>query len=290
MALTGLQIFKHLPGGKKQPEANCKKCGFPTCMAYAMKLAKGLAEIDKCEYISDELKDLLTDAAQKQQEEITFGSDSNKIKIGNETVMFRHEKTFVNPPCIGMKLRCDDLRFDEKLNEIASYQIERVGEIFKVNVIELIDVKSCDLAAKAKQITKKDIALIIRSNDFDSITQALTQIKPHKPLVLFESNDIEKIAQIEKDFSVPVVASADNLDSLVDISDSLLKKGVKNIVLNLNNIKNAQLLENLTYIRRAAILDKFKPLGFPILTEIKDSGNLLKTQYLHHHIFVDMQI
>lgn len=40
MALTGLQIFKYLPGGKKEKEANCKKCGYPTCMAFAMKIAK----------------------------------------------------------------------------------------------------------------------------------------------------------------------------------------------------------------------------------------------------------
>jgi acetyl-CoA decarbonylase/synthase complex subunit gamma len=35
MALTGIQIFKMLPG------TNCKKCGVDTCLAFAMNLASG---------------------------------------------------------------------------------------------------------------------------------------------------------------------------------------------------------------------------------------------------------
>ena len=35
MALTGIQIFKLLPG------TNCKKCGAATCLAFAMNLASG---------------------------------------------------------------------------------------------------------------------------------------------------------------------------------------------------------------------------------------------------------
>jgi len=123
MALTGLQIFKYLPGGKKEKEANCKKCGFPTCMAFAMKLAKNEADLTKCEYISDELKAMLNEASVKQQEEITFGSSENTVKIGNETVMFRHEKTFVNPACISVTLKSSDRDFDKKLAQIAEYSI-----------------------------------------------------------------------------------------------------------------------------------------------------------------------
>jgi acetyl-CoA decarbonylase/synthase complex subunit gamma len=33
MALTGIQIFKLLP------KTNCKECGVPTCLAFAMNLA-----------------------------------------------------------------------------------------------------------------------------------------------------------------------------------------------------------------------------------------------------------
>ena len=103
MKLTGLQIFKYLPGGKKEPEANCKKCGFPTCMAFAMKLAKNETSIDKCEHVTDELKSIFEEASQIQQAEIKFGCAENEITVGNETVMFRHDKKFVNPTCIAVK-------------------------------------------------------------------------------------------------------------------------------------------------------------------------------------------
>ena len=46
MALTGIEIFKMLP------KTNCQECGVPTCMAFAMKLAAGQAELDACPYVS----------------------------------------------------------------------------------------------------------------------------------------------------------------------------------------------------------------------------------------------
>ena len=36
MGLTGIQIFK------MTPKKNCKECGCPTCMAFAMKVAQAL--------------------------------------------------------------------------------------------------------------------------------------------------------------------------------------------------------------------------------------------------------
>ena len=56
MAVKGLDIFK------LTPKKNCKECGFPTCMAFSMKVAAGAAEIDKCPYITDEAKAQLSEA------------------------------------------------------------------------------------------------------------------------------------------------------------------------------------------------------------------------------------
>ena len=50
MALTGIQIFKLLP------KTNCKECGVPTCLAFAMNLASGKAELGSCPYVSDEAR------------------------------------------------------------------------------------------------------------------------------------------------------------------------------------------------------------------------------------------
>ena len=115
MELTGLQIFKHLPAAKKAENTNCKKCGCSTCMAYALKLAKKQVNIDACPFIPLDLKALLENASKIQQHEIQL---SDTIKAGGETVMFRHEKTFVNHTVIAVALDTTDKNFDKKLEKI----------------------------------------------------------------------------------------------------------------------------------------------------------------------------
>ena len=39
MGMTGIEIYKLLP------QTNCGDCGVPTCLAFAMKLAAGQAEL-----------------------------------------------------------------------------------------------------------------------------------------------------------------------------------------------------------------------------------------------------
>ena len=96
MALSGIQIFK------MTPKKNCKECGCPTCMAFALKLAKKQADIEKCPYIPDELKEKFCEASKIQQHEIDLGFG---VKTGGETVMFRHDKTFVNKTVIALVMQ-----------------------------------------------------------------------------------------------------------------------------------------------------------------------------------------
>ncbi len=96
MALSGLEIYKLLPGGQKppHPKANCKECGYPTCLAFAMKLAAKQAELSACPYVSDESAAKLSDAAAPPIRLVTLSSNGHRLEVGNETVLFRHEKTF----------------------------------------------------------------------------------------------------------------------------------------------------------------------------------------------------
>ncbi|MER3515362.1 MAG: hypothetical protein C4310_14005 [Chloroflexota bacterium] len=98
MALSGLEIYKLLPAGSKNPavkaHANCKECGFPTCLAFAMKLAQKQAELAQCPYVEEESKALLEASAAPPIRLITLSADGRRLEVGNETVLFRHEKTF----------------------------------------------------------------------------------------------------------------------------------------------------------------------------------------------------
>lgn len=275
-ALTGLQAFKYLPGGKKEKEANCKKCGFPTCMAFAMKLAKQEESIDKCEHASDEIKALLADASQKQQSEIKFGTADNIVITGNETVMFRHDKTFVNPTCIAVKLNCSDKDFDQKLSSIANYTVERVGENLKVDAVALYDDSKDEnlFTAKAKQASGMNLALILVSASQENIKKALLENKQCKPLIYLKNGETSQVIELEKEFNVPVVISGSNIEFLAENTNSAIEKQVEDLVINLSSMKTQNIIENLTHIRRAAIEQKFKPLGFPTITFIDEIQGL----------------
>ncbi len=239
MKLTGLQIFKYLPGSKKEPEANCKKCGFPTCMAFGMKAAKGEVCLSKCPHVTEELKHVFESSNRPQQEEISFGPDGSIVKVGNETVMYRHDKKFVNPTCIAIKLESSDVDFDKKLAKIKSYAVERVGETIMIDAVALVDADDTFLQ-KAEKITQEGLPVILVSENIDEATI--------------------------KNFNAPTIISGTSVEELTANSQAALDKDVTNIVLNLSKLSAKNLIECLTKIRKAAIIDKQRPLGFPVIT------------------------
>ena len=94
MALSGLDIYKKLP------KTNCGDCKVPTCMAFAMKVASGQAAITGCPHIDKMLVEELGKAAAPPIKTVSIGAGEWAFKIGGELVLFRHEKTFVNPCAI----------------------------------------------------------------------------------------------------------------------------------------------------------------------------------------------
>src|SRR5512137_586863 len=99
MALSGLEIYKLLP------KTNCKECGQPTCLAFAMKLAQKQAELSACPYVSEESKAKLAAASTPPIRLVTVGTGEKKWEVGNETVLFRHEKTFFHQPGLFIRLK-----------------------------------------------------------------------------------------------------------------------------------------------------------------------------------------
>ncbi len=145
MALTGIQIFKLLP------QTNCKECGVPTCLAFAMNLASGKAELDSCPYVSDEAREKLAEASAPPILPVEIGKGVRKRTVGGETVLYRHEKTFYNPCAIGVKVASDisDADLKAKLTTWNAFQYERVGFNLRPELIALADVNG-DAAAFAK--------------------------------------------------------------------------------------------------------------------------------------------
>ena len=125
MALTGIEIFKKLP------KTNCGECGVPTCLAFAMKLAAGQAELAACPHVSEEAKAELSEASAPPIRPVTIGTGDDALTVGGETVLFRHEKTFIKQPGIGIAVddTMDSADLEQRVKALHEYALERVGGI-----------------------------------------------------------------------------------------------------------------------------------------------------------------
>ena len=124
MALKGLDIFK------LSPKKNCKECGSPTCMAFSMKVAQGAVSIDACPYFSEEAKAAMSEATAPPMKTIKVGAGDEEMTLGGETVLFRHEKTFVNKTRYATDLcnNMDAAAIDKALEELKVVDYDRIGE------------------------------------------------------------------------------------------------------------------------------------------------------------------
>ena len=162
--MTGLQIFKFLPEAKKEEHSNCKECGCPTCMAFALKLAKKNIDIEKCPYIKDELKEKYAHSVKHAQETVEFCG----LKIGGENVLYRHEKTFINRTIFAVLVDCANRDYLEKINRINAFEIKGVNENFKVDLIILKNFNGENVHSTVPPITQEEFEDLPITNIIDS--------------------------------------------------------------------------------------------------------------------------
>ncbi|GAH52161.1 unnamed protein product, partial [marine sediment metagenome] len=227
MALTGLQIFKLLP------KTNCKKCGMPTCLAFAMQLAQKRAKLEDCPDVSEEAKKVLAAAATPPMHKVVFGSGDNQVQVGQETVMFRHEEKFYNPTVLAVtvsdKLTGEDLK--KRIESVNSLQFERVGTRIAVNALAVTNdsgsaTQFAQVCAKAKELS--NLALILVSDFPEAMTAAVGKTADVVPLIAQATADTaEAMAKIAKENNCPLVAKADSIEALADLSDKIKAQGVE---------------------------------------------------------------
>jgi len=265
MALTGIEIFKFLP------KTNCGECGVPTCLAFAMKLAARQVELDECPYVSDEAKSTLEEAAAPPIRVVSIGSGEDVFKVGGETVLFRHEKTFINPPGIAVQITdaMSDEEISSRLKNYADLQYERVGLNLKP---DLVAVKSTNgdagkmeaLVKKAKGEGVKKFILI--SKDAAVLSAALNHCADDKPLLYAaDKENVESLGNLAKEKSCPLAVYGENLDEVTSLTEKLTGMGLKDLVIDSGARDVKRLLEDQVAARRSA-LESFRPLGFPTIT------------------------
>ena len=265
MAMTGLQIFKLLP------KTNCGECGVPTCMAFAMKLAAKNAELAACPYASEEAIKTVGAASKPPIRLVKIGPPEKEVLVGNETVMFRHDKTFVHPTAIAIAFADNEPLSDcgHGIAEVRDYCLERVGEELRVNLV-LVDNFSeevkpfVDLVKTAAGST--GMGIILRSSNLEALEAALKELPGQRPLIHAATPaNADAVAALALKYNAPLVARAATIDELVALTTKLAGLGLKDIVLDLPADNPAATLQYNTILRKAALKNSFEPLGYPII-------------------------
>lgn len=265
MALSGLDIFKQLP------KTNCKECGMATCLAFAMALASGKTSLDKCLYVSAKAKESLDDAFAPAMQSVKIGVDPNQITLGGETVLFRHDKTFINQTAIVIKvsdtLAPDELR--EKVKVINELNMKRMGRQIGVDAIAITNCSQNPDKYKAAvnmvAAHTPNLCLVLLTENVIALEAALPGIAERKPLVGSATieNWQEMVALVRR-YTVPLIVKGNGLNVTADLVE-LVAGEYKELVIDPGTRKTAETLTALTDIRRLAIKKKFRPFGFPTI-------------------------
>lgn len=266
MALTGIEIFKMLP------KTNCKECGYPTCLAFAMALATGKAELDACPYVSDEAKEKLAAASAPPIRPIKLAMKEGAKTIGGETVMFRHEKTFFNPTIIAglVTTAMPDAEVDKKLDQFMKLQYDRVGLLLRPEMIAIRDMSgdASKFATLAKKVMDKtDAAILLCTDKADVLKAGAEAAKDRKPLLgVATPANADAFGALAKEMGLALVAKADGYDALAELTTKLTGMGLKDLVIDTGSRNLKQAFQDQVVLRRAALVPKFRPFGFSTIT------------------------
>ncbi len=274
MALTGLQINKLLPG------TNCKDCGSSTCLAFAMKMASKKAEISQCPHASPEAKQTLGASSEPPVKTLALGPEG-KLSVGGETVLYRHEKTFISPTALAVELVAggDPVSLDRKLASVSDYRFDRVGESFRIDLVAVTQGQASaetfiNLARKAAQASGR--GLVLRSRDPRTLAQCAEALRgSHSVLASADASSVDILARAARENGHALAVTAPDLDSLSALTTRVKQGGFNDLLLEFpeTGFRDRFLLN--TVSRRAALLENVKALGYPSLRFL--SGDPMET-------------
>jgi len=269
MALSGLDIYKLLP------KTNCRECGFATCLAFAMQLAKRAASIEKCPYLKEEAKIALEASSLPPIKLVTIGSGERKLEVGNETVLFRHEEKFHHPCGIGFIIEdnLSDPEIKSRLEKINKLEFERVGQILKVDLLALRQNGSKERFVEALELVLNNtqLAIVLMSEDLEAIKKALSIAKERKPLIYHANiGNLSGILKIAQEYSCPLVVTGVDLETLSNLTQELNSQGINNLILDTSSKPVKDKIWDLTQIRRLSLKKSDRSLGYPTLAVIEN--------------------
>ena len=271
MALSGLQINKLLP------KTNCKECGSNTCLAFAMLLAAKKADLSKCPYASEEAKQILGADSEPPVKNVKLGASAD-INLGDETVLYRHEKTFVNQTVLAINVNEGASDAVSTLEAIRDYKLERVGEILTVGAIAVTQTSNdadafSGLVKKAYEIT--GCPLIIRAANSTSAAEAAKAVKGSGSVLAgVTAENADEMRKLAEENGLILAVTANDIDGITALTARLKDSGFNNLIVEFNTNSLAEAFQTNSIARTAAIKKSLKSLGYATLKFI-DTGDQL---------------
>ncbi|MCI5630610.1 MAG: acetyl-CoA decarbonylase/synthase complex subunit gamma [Clostridium sp.] len=272
MALKAVDIFK------LTPKKNSQECGFPTCMAFSMKVAGGAVEVSKCPHMSDEAIQKLSEATAPPMKTLKVGAGENEYTLGGETVLFRHEKTLVSKNRYAIAF-CDCMTEEEVASKIANInkvEYERIGEVMKAE-FACVTYNSnkenfLNIIKKLKAETK--VAFILNVDDAEVAKEAVAELKGLNPVVLGATKDnYEAMLEVVKGDNLALGLKADNLEDLYATVELVQKAGYKELILDVTGESIKDTYVNAVQVRRIALKEQDRTFGYPSIVFVNELAN-----------------
>jgi acetyl-CoA decarbonylase/synthase complex subunit gamma len=267
MALKALDIYKLLP------KKNCKECGDPTCLTFAMKLAGGKADIDLCPYLDEQSKSVLGATTRPPIRLVTIGVGDRSFAVGEEFVLYRHEKTFYHPP--GIFFKVSDTRTKEEIaavtNRVRDESFVRVGADLRINGIAVENISnSCETYANAVAAVEKtaDLPLVLIAKKVDCLAAALVHCGTYRPLIHAATREnFREMCTLANQHGCPLVIKAQGLDELAGLARICSDEGIRDIILDPAPQSLHDFITMSTSVRQLAITRTVPDLGYPVFLD-----------------------
>ena len=269
MALKGLDIFK------LTPKTNCKDCGNPTCMAFAMKVASGAIPIEKCPHMSEAALSTLSEATAPPMKSYKVGD----LALGGETVLSRHEKTLVSKTLYAVQV-CDCMdaaKQDAVLAAVPAVDYERISERMYVEMVYVRhsnDKSAADYAALVGKAKALGRPMVLSCTDVEAMKAGVEAAAGCDIIVNGATADnFADMSAVATGAKALLGVRADSLEKLHEVVEKLEAAGNKNLILDVGEASIKDAYANAVQIRRAALKDGDRTFGYPSIVNVAGLAN-----------------
>jgi acetyl-CoA decarbonylase/synthase complex subunit gamma len=267
MVLKALDIYKLLP------RKNCKECGEPTCLTFAMKLAGGKGEVEKCPYLDEHAKKILGATTRPPVQLVKIGVGERSFRVGNEFFLYRHEKTFYHEP--GIIIVISDNWTSEQIKRVTERvrdeRFVRVGADLRFNGVAIRnDSGSEELFRKAVAIVEEnaDLPEVLMATDPAVLEVGLTLCGNYRPLLHAATPDTyRECCRLAKKYGCPLAIKGNGLSEVAELARKCSDEGITHLVLDSSPSTLGEYIRSATATRQLAMTRESPDLGYPIFLD-----------------------